>query len=611
MLGKLLLILAAALSGPASAIALAAPCEAVFHFDGDLSDSSGNGHDGRMIAPEGMGATPQFVPGRSGQALRLDGESAMRAFIDLHPDTCPQVTISAWINVESVASKRIQNVISTGNGISPGLRVSGTHLLMTGRANGIYARDVNLAGAGWTFVSMVYDYPNSEYRLYWRAREEAKPIGGSPVTPGEAVWIGAFNDRISDAARDILIDDLRIFGRALGAREIAALRTAPAGSDGAVASSKGAVGGSCSAGSACPAGSYCAIDGTCHPESHRPMPDAGTGRGVSGLQEQLAARNAEDTGDLHLDYDSPTGMLDGAGSGEGTLSGLQERLARQSAERTGDIAGDVRTTTPPSLDSADSSSGATQTGAAQEASGPVEGKGSMTAGQFLRQSSYRKEATGNVRDCTAFSEVIGDLATGFRDAVLQLSVESACGFLTTPVHLTAAAAEIPDASGYETMAFREAILEEAYRSCIAPTSAVARLPDKMVAFWNSITGSDTWATIGPRKLEFGRVQSGNLISPGDRKFISASPAMGRDRVFLNLRELEGKARVTARVCRVSLGNHYEKLHTLTVNETPEERDDENQWILQDLGDLHRHFLIVYLDASGTVMRNFRYELKAE
>jgi hypothetical protein len=53
------------------------------------------------------------------------------------------------------------------------------------------------------------------------------------------------------------------------------------------------------------------------------------------------------------------------------------------------------------------------------------------------------------------------------------------------------------------------------------------------------------------------------------------------------------------------------LHTLTVNETPEERDDEKQWILQDLGDLHRHFLIVYLDASGTVTRNFRYALKAE
>lgn len=200
MIGKLLLILAAARPGPASAIALAAPCEAVFHFDGDLSDSSGNGHDGRMLAPEGMGASPQFDPGRAGQALRLDGESAMRAFIDLLPDTCPQVTISAWINLESVASKRIQNVISTGKGTSPGLRVSGSHLLMAGRANGIYARDVNLAGAGWTFVSMVYDCPNAEYRLYWRAREEVKPIGGGPVTPGEAVWIGAFNDRISDTA---------------------------------------------------------------------------------------------------------------------------------------------------------------------------------------------------------------------------------------------------------------------------------------------------------------------------------------------------------------------------------------------------------------------------
>jgi hypothetical protein len=106
MLRKLAIILAAAVFGPALAVALAAPCEAVFHFDGDLADSSGNGHDGRMIAAGGVPATPQFVAGRSGQALSLDGASAMRTFIDLNPDTCPQVTISAWINVETVSSSQ-------------------------------------------------------------------------------------------------------------------------------------------------------------------------------------------------------------------------------------------------------------------------------------------------------------------------------------------------------------------------------------------------------------------------------------------------------------------------------------------------------------------------
>ncbi len=52
-------------------VVLAAPCEAVFHFDADLADSSGNGHDGRMIAAGGTPATPQFAAGRSGRALRL------------------------------------------------------------------------------------------------------------------------------------------------------------------------------------------------------------------------------------------------------------------------------------------------------------------------------------------------------------------------------------------------------------------------------------------------------------------------------------------------------------------------------------------------------------
>jgi hypothetical protein len=41
----------------------------------------------------------------------------MRAFLDLHPDTCPPVTISAWINVESITDNQSQYVVSTGSRI--------------------------------------------------------------------------------------------------------------------------------------------------------------------------------------------------------------------------------------------------------------------------------------------------------------------------------------------------------------------------------------------------------------------------------------------------------------------------------------------------------------
>ena len=43
--------------------AVAQQCDAHFSFEGNLTDSSANGADGRMIGPAGAVATPQFVAG--------------------------------------------------------------------------------------------------------------------------------------------------------------------------------------------------------------------------------------------------------------------------------------------------------------------------------------------------------------------------------------------------------------------------------------------------------------------------------------------------------------------------------------------------------------------
>jgi len=146
-------------------------CDAHFSFDGDLSDSGVNGYGGQMIGKDGTLSKPQFAEGKIGQSLKLDGSSAMRAFVDLSYDGCPEITFTAWIKVESTAAKGDQYLISSGSGSGPGLRALGSTIILRGSGNGLWHREALRVGAGWAFAAGVYDYSNKTYRLHWRNRQ--------------------------------------------------------------------------------------------------------------------------------------------------------------------------------------------------------------------------------------------------------------------------------------------------------------------------------------------------------------------------------------------------------------------------------------------------------
>ena len=194
---------------------LAGPCDAYFPFDGDLNDASGNGYHGLMIAKEGEPAAPAFVDGRVGRALHISGGNAMRAFLDLHFDQCPQVTITAWFQLLSVDSKGPQYLVSSGSGSGPGLRVSGGTLQMKATGNGIAQKNAVRDGRTWFFLAGVYDYTNKIYRLRWRNRTVPGKIGDKLYDMEDSLWVGTYNDKMSYTAEDLYIDDLRIYGEAL------------------------------------------------------------------------------------------------------------------------------------------------------------------------------------------------------------------------------------------------------------------------------------------------------------------------------------------------------------------------------------------------------------
>lgn len=605
----------------APALALAGPCDAFFAFDGNLVDSSGSGHDGRMVGAGGTPAEPEFVDGRSGQALRLNGESAMRTLLDLHPDACPQVTITAWVNIPSGGYTE-GHIVSTEGQHGPALRIFGNSVHLVG-AKGIVRRDALYADT-WNFVALVYDSESALYRLHFGNRTLEAPMGDILFEPGPATWIGAYDQRMRYAPKGIVVDELRIIGAALDEQRIAALRDSTgSGNADAVAQSSGSSlvpGTSCSSTAQCPADSYCAVDRTCHPNSHLPMTASGSiGTGPRDIESDPLRGS--------VDYDSPTDLLQDAGSSDG--DGESSRLSPESEQALTDFMAENR---PPEIEyeSEEAALAAAerreQERAENESSsdtvqggfGAPGGMGSLTVRERLAQIEYPTTATGNVRDCTSFSEAVRDLATNIRDSIVEVAANAGCSLLNNRVAEAQVAAYVEDTSVYETMEFEHSLLEEVYDQCIATTTAASQLPDKIVGFWNSITGSDTWATIGPRKLLVGRTQSGNLVAPFDRKFVTPAPVRlagseydGTRPLTLTLKELDGRARVTARVCTVTPYNHYDRLLAFSVNETPEERQDQSQHIVYSLNNVRWQYLIVYLDGAGRPGQNFKYELTIE
>jgi len=177
----------------------ASRCDAHFPFDGSLADATGNGYDGMMIAEAGA-AEARFGEGRYGQALHLTGGSAMRAFLDLHHESCPQFTITAWFRLPSVTNAAPQAILSTGaRGGIPAIVAQGSTIHLYGSGNGLAQKNAIRSGDTWFFVAATFDYETRSYKLYWRNRAQEGTLSASPYEAEDSFWIGT-RSRVSAPA---------------------------------------------------------------------------------------------------------------------------------------------------------------------------------------------------------------------------------------------------------------------------------------------------------------------------------------------------------------------------------------------------------------------------
>ena len=210
---------------PAAAHAATAPVAAYgFEETGTTAgDASGLGNAGTVTG----GATR--APGRFGSALSFDGADDLVRIRDAGPlNLASGMTLEAW--VKPAAGGGARTILLKGRrtglsyaldaGASPGAQVSAGAETASARAAS------ELPVGAWRHLAATYD--GAALRLYVNGAKVATAARPGPLTPGDGALTIGGNELAGDFFAG-LVDEVRIYDRALAAAEIAADMAKPVG----------------------------------------------------------------------------------------------------------------------------------------------------------------------------------------------------------------------------------------------------------------------------------------------------------------------------------------------------------------------------------------------
>jgi hypothetical protein len=75
-----------------------------------------------------------------------------------------------------------------------------------------------------------------------------------------------------------------------------------------------------------------------------------------------------------------------------------------------------------------------------------------------------------------------------------------------------------------------------------------KLIDEGVKIWNKLAGDKSWAKIGPRRMDFGEWNTGTLLGPTERMFVSGIPAVNPVEIDFHKLDHDGKVKVV--ICKI-------------------------------------------------------------
>jgi hypothetical protein len=194
---------------------------------GVTPDATGNGHDATCTAT----LCPVLVPGHLGMAVSFDGSTQFLQVADspvFH--TTGPYTLAVWVNPGRVP-EFFDNILGKPLGVAsadswaldianPGVAEFFTNDDMSTMDH--LASPGDLPIGAWSHVAAVWN--GTDKRLFVNGTEVAASAWSSTQYDTHPVVIGADIDNgVVDGWLQGLLDDVRIYGRALSAKEIAAL----------------------------------------------------------------------------------------------------------------------------------------------------------------------------------------------------------------------------------------------------------------------------------------------------------------------------------------------------------------------------------------------------
>jgi hypothetical protein len=180
-------------------------------------DSAGT-NDGNLVGdPEWIQGPPTY-----GHAIALDGSDWIDCGTNPNLAITRDITISFWIKVDELINP-YTNILSKGNdSYKFQVRYPNSEIVFDcniGRVSSVHS----ISDGKWHHVVGVYDYDYNGLRLYFDGSEEANQyVTGEIKQNSHPLLIGA-NEQIPDSEMNLMIDEVRIYNRALSAVDILGL----------------------------------------------------------------------------------------------------------------------------------------------------------------------------------------------------------------------------------------------------------------------------------------------------------------------------------------------------------------------------------------------------
>lgn len=148
---------------------------------------------------------------------------------------------------------------------------------------------------------------------------------------------------------------------------------------------------------------------------------------------------------------------------------------------------------------------------------------------------------------------------------------------------------------------------KSFNKCMANPGMYAKLKAEMNRYFNS--RSKSWAKIGPRRLNFGTYHEGRIVSTGGRMYISAVPS-NKKTLTIDIKELDGKGKVSYVVCKVDRFGQYTKLKTGWINEINSQKSNKRETRRHTLTNVQGSLISVHFDGKS-VGNTFQYKVRVQ